>query len=111
MPKINVNITEENITEWIYSVGYFLPTNDKELSRFERLYGDVQHQLNINLVDPFAILNGSWQPRYSGQVNDDELDQEVSQLRMAARKHEDIPDDIFKKMKRNQDKHDPSDNS
>lgn len=110
MPKINVIITENNITEWVHSVGYFLPRNDKEETRFEKLHADVSYNLDINAVDPFAILNGSWQPRLSIQLDSAELEEEVSQLRMAARKHEDIPDEIFKKMKKNQEKNGSSDN-
>jgi len=109
MPKINVNINEENITEWLHSVGYFLPRNDKEEARFEKLYADIEYNLDVNAVNPFSILNGSWQPKYMIHLDNSELDEEVSQLRMAARKHDDIPDEIFKKMKKNQEGNDPSD--
>lgn len=111
MPKINVNITEENITEWAHSVGYFLPRNDREDARFEKLHSGISYNLDINAVDPFAILNGSWKPHLVIQLGNSELAEEVSQLRMAARKHEEIPDEIFKKMKKNQEKNGPSDNT
>lgn len=111
MPKININITEDNITEWVHSTGYFLPRNDKEDTRFETLHADISYNLNINAVNPIAILNGSWKPSFIIQLANDELEQEVTQLRMAARKHEDIPDEIFKKMIKNQNDNDSPNNT
>nr|MBC7613697.1 hypothetical protein [Pseudopedobacter sp.] len=109
MPKINVSLTEENISEWIHSVGYFLPRNDKEDDRFEKLNADITYDLDaINSVDPFAILSGSWKPQLVLKLGNVQLSEEVSVLKMAARKHEDIPEEIFKKMKRNQENNDPN---
>jgi hypothetical protein len=111
MPKVNVNITEDNIAEWVHSVGYFLPRSNKELARFERLHHGLTHGLDINSVDPFAILNGQWQPKAFISFSSEGLDEEISELRMAARKHQDIPDEIFKQMKNNQEKDESSDNT
>jgi hypothetical protein len=111
MPKINVNITEDNITEWVHSIGYFLPRNNKEEARFEKLHSEISYNIDVNAVDPFAILNGRWQPRFITLLENSELEEEVSQLRMAARKHEDLPDEIIRKIKMNQKDHDSSDNT
>ena len=111
MPKINVNINEENIAEWIYSVGYFLPRTDKEEARFEKLHAEISYDIDINAVDPFAILNGSWRPSFVIRLDNSTLKEEVTELRMAARKHEDLPDEIIKKIQKNQNDHDSSDNS
>ncbi len=111
MPKVDVNINEDNILEWIHSVGYFLPRTDQEDYRFEKLHGNITHSISSDLVDPVAILNGAWKPKRLINLINEELNNEVSALRMAARKHEDIPDEIFRKMMQNQDRKDESDNN
>lgn len=111
MPKIKIDINEDNITEWVHSIGYFLPRNDKEDTRFEKIHSEISYNLDVNAVDPFALLSGSWQPRFIILLDNSELEAEVSQLRMAARKHENLPDEIINKIKKNQKDHDSSDNT
>lgn len=105
MAKNKPHITDTNILEWMHSVGYFLPRCDKELERFERLHATVEHSVDIEQVNPFNIINGTWKPKRIVHIEATVFTEEITELRMAARKHEDIPADILEKIKQNQKNH------
>ena len=111
MAKINVEIRESSVIEWIHSVGYFLPRTELEMNRFERLHTPVQRTVKDEQVDPMAILNGSWQPRPIKPLEDDTLTEDIDELRMAARKSQGLPDHIIDKIRANNKKHGDSDNA
>ncbi|QNF34410.1 hypothetical protein HUW51_17390 [Adhaeribacter swui] len=111
MAKDIININEDNLEEWMHSVGYFLPRSEKELNRFERLNPEVTRSVKDDEVDPFAILNGSWKPKAIVAIFDHELNDEIQDLRMAARNNADISQDVIEKMKANQKKKGESDNT
>jgi hypothetical protein len=104
MSKIKINITPDNITEWMCSTGYLFPRNEVELARFERLYPEIERENKDTSVDPFAILKGTRQ-RNSIKLNtkDDQVE-DYPQIRMAARKYQDLPEHIIDKIKQNQKK-------
>lgn len=112
MKKNSIEIDESNIGEWLSSVGYFLPTSELELQRFELLYPKIERTVSDSFVDPFAILNGTWKPTVNmAKVHDMTFVNEMQELRLAARNHTEIPPDIIAKMKKNQSDNDSENNS
>lgn len=111
MPKNNLNINAEKMYEWLCSTGYLLPSTEFELARFELLYPREKIKVNALAIDPFTIMNGTRvKKKFSwGQPAGDE--QEQTELRMAARRHTEIPDHILARIKKNQQKDDTSDRS
>jgi hypothetical protein len=99
--KLDINLT--NLDCWLRSTGYFLPETDQELIRFEKLYSNIERQTDDNKVDPIDIINNTRVARIVHVFDENEsLKGEINQLRMAARKHTDLPDYILDKIKKNQ---------
>lgn len=111
MAKLESNITESNLMEWLHSLGYLLPRNEVELIRFEKLNKEVIRSVKDESVNPFAILNGTWQPTAIEPLLNSTLTEDINELKMAARKSDGIPNHILDKIKRNQNKNGGSDNS
>lgn len=101
MGKNKIDITPKNITEWLRSTGYLFPGNERELSRFEKLYPKVNRETKNTSIDPFAIIEGSRKPRKIQLQFEEDNSKEYSDLRMAARKYENLPDHIREKIKQN----------
>jgi hypothetical protein len=109
MSKRKLNINNSNLDEWLRPTGYFLPETDRELIRFEKLHSNIERQTDDNKVDPLAIVNITWVARVVRMPDESEsLTDEINQLRMAARKHQDLPDYILDKIKKNQSDHNES---
>jgi hypothetical protein len=109
MAKNSININEQNLYEWLCSVGYLLPSNEQELVRFEALHLVDEIVVNEESVDPFAIINGTRQRQplsFTFQLLDEKMQEE---LRMAARHHQNLPQDIIDCIKRNQQSNDHPD--
>ena len=104
MSKKKINITQDNLTEWLSSTGYIFPRNEIELSRFERLYPVVERNTKDDSVDPFAILDGSRKRKPIKLDIDDEVIENLPELRMAARKFQNLPEHIIEKIKKNHKK-------
>lgn len=105
MKKIDIDLNEENFTEWLNSVGYFLPTSEIEFERFELLHPTVLRSLSDDLVDPFAIINGTWKPKINTlRFSQVEGPDNYEEIRLAARNHSEISPEIIAKMKKNQSK-------
>lgn len=98
-------LSEENIYSWICSTGYLLPGNEQELARFERLHPPGSRKVNSDAIDPFAILNGT-RKRKELSIHQATIVNMLpdNELRMAARKHDDLPTDIHEQIKKNQEK-------
>lgn len=95
-------LTQENIYEWICSTGYLLPTNERELARFEKLYAAEEVVVNPDAIDPMAIIKGTRKELpLSISVLSLPAD-DVEELRMAARKHSSLPPDIEQQIRKNQ---------
>ncbi|HKK44207.1 MAG TPA: hypothetical protein VJ964_01710 [Balneolaceae bacterium] len=101
MGKNKFNITQDNIIEWLRSTGYLFPKNKRELSRFEKLYPKVNRETKNTSIDPFAIIEGSRKPKKIQIQFEKDDNKEYSDLRMAARKFENLPDHIREKIKQN----------
>lgn len=100
----NLQLTSDNIFEWLCSTGYLLPSNEVELSRFERLGQELDFQVNENAIDPFAIINGTRQRKKLSISNTTVAFPNQEELRMAARKHKGLPSNILDQIKKNQQK-------
>jgi hypothetical protein len=92
-------ITEDNINEWLSSLGYLFPRNKIELARFEKLFSDYEYELNENCVDPYSIVNGNFKPR---EIKFNDSENNDTDFRMAARNLEGLPQHIIDKVKKNQ---------
>ncbi len=103
------HITPDNITEWLCSTGYLFPRNELELSRFEKLYGDLNEGITGNEVDPDRIINGTTDTVIIKMPNT-EAESNFSEFKMVARNGAGIPKHILEKMKKNQDKAKNNDN-
>ena len=111
MASKKIDINQDSIYEWICSIGYLLPATEIELFRFEMLHLTDSILVNEEAIDPFAILNGKWK-RSELSICKVELPQEEQEiLRMAARKHQGLPQDIMNQIKRNQQENNGTDNS
>lgn len=93
-------VTENNFREWLASTGNLFPGNKIELARFEKLYADFEYSIDENCIDPFAIVNGGFSPR---AIKIKQQKEENTDLKMAARNLDKIPEHILKKIKKNQD--------
>src|SRR5699024_10435165 len=99
MAKNDINITPENITEWLRSTGYLFPRTKTELSRLNKLYPEVKRDTKDEQVDPYEILDNSRERKPLNLQVSENIKEDYSDLRMAARKSEELPEHIIEKMK------------
>lgn len=98
----NKNITPANVTEWLASTGFLFPTNEFELSRFNKLYGELDEQLTGKEIDPERILIGLSASKVVKMNITPAIEEEFSAYRMVARNGSNLPKHILDKMKKNQ---------
>ena len=106
MANKSIDINKDNIYEWLCSIGYLLPRNEIELERLDKLHPLGSVVVNESAIDPFAIINGSRKQKTLSISNIDLPADEQEQLRMAARKHAGLPQEIIDQIKQNQQKKD-----
>jgi len=95
--KINNN----NLEEWFRSTGFLFPTNELELARFNKLYADYDFKLKEVSIDAKSIIEGnicSCETKVFSINIVDEVKNEIEELKMVARKGQDIPQHILDKM-------------
>ena len=103
MAQSRKHITPDNVTEWLASTGFLFPRNEVELSRFEKLFGDIDYGLTGMEIDPAKIIRGVENPR--SIVIPEALKQEdLSEYRMVAQNGSKLPEHILNKIKNNQNK-------
>ena len=107
----NKNITSANVTEWLASTGFLFPTNELELSRFNKLFGDLDEQLTGNEIDAERILKGLPSTKVVNMNFTQTIGEEFFEYRMVARNGNNMPKHILEKMKKNQANSKPDDNS
>lgn len=97
----NSEISADRFDELLAIAGYTYPRTDNELRQFELLYEDYDFKLKDIRIDPYEIINQSFEKK--GKVinlRSEEEHQDVNELRVAARKgNEKIPQSILDKMK------------
>lgn len=95
-------ITPDNLDEYLAISGYIFQRTEEELEKFELLYEDYELKNKDFRINPDEIIEGTFKKQ--GKIPDirnEENEQDVSDIRMAARKgNEEIPQSILDKMKR-----------
>ncbi|SHG52034.1 hypothetical protein SAMN05443144_13210 [Fodinibius roseus] len=100
MAKNRINITPENLTVWLRSTGYLFPRTKVELSRLNKLYPEVKRDTKDEQVDPYEMLENSREREPLNLQVSENIEEDYSGLRMAARKYEKLPEHIIEKMKK-----------
>ncbi len=94
-------INKLNLEEWFRSTGFLFPTNELELARFDKLYADYDFKLKDVSIDAKSIIEGNicsceTKAFHIGRV--EELNSEIEELKMVARKGQEVPKHILDKM-------------
>lgn len=102
MGTINKNkINNQNLEEWFRSAGFLFPTNELELARFNKLYADYDFKLKEVSIDAKSIIDGdicSCETKVFSIGKVDEVKNEIEELKMVARKGQNVPQHILDKM-------------
>lgn len=109
--KYKGKVTLENFDDCLMYTGYMLPENEYQLDNFNKLYEDYNFELSNVKINIHAIVNGTLACTIKKitpiSIREENEDAEIINLRMVARKGEEIPQRIIDKMKK---KHRPEDN-
>lgn len=99
--KYNRKIDSNNLNEWLRSTGFLFPKNEIELARFNELYADFDFKLNDAVIDVKSIIEGTVcsVARVVRLIKNDDLNNDIEELKMVARKGEEVPKHIIDKMK------------
>lgn len=98
MSKDN-SLTPENLDDWLCSTGFLYPTNNIQLERFNKLYSDYEFKLKDARIDVHSIITGTNNKPSIIKNIIDINENDISELRMAARNGiENLPQDIIDKM-------------
>ncbi|RTL59982.1 MAG: hypothetical protein EKK37_03815 [Sphingobacteriales bacterium] len=103
-------INADNFDSWLASTGFLFPTNELELARFNKLFGDLDEQLTGKEIDPERILNGKTPAKIIEMTDKTATEQDFSAYKMVARNGGNLPKHILDKMKKNQLNSKPNDN-
>jgi hypothetical protein len=99
MPQNKTHMTTEQMPEWLASTGFLFPTNELELARFEKLYADEAVDFE---VDCDRILGKKLVAKVV-RFEPEAKPENITPLRMVARKGSGLPKHIQDKIKKNQD--------
>ena len=106
--KKHINkVNQENIDDWMSSLGFTYPKTEKQLNRFNKFFKDYDYKLNDAKIDYEAIFNKSPIKRKVKTVNlyNPDFKDDVSDLKMVARKgQKNLPKHIIDKMKKKHNK-------
>lgn len=102
MAQSKVNITPDNMSEWLASTGFLFPRNEMEMSRFDKLYADELEDVSDFQVDCAAIFNKTLKPAHVIPLKKEAEERDIIPLKMVARKGSIVPQHILDKMKKNQ---------
>ncbi|GFD78700.1 hypothetical protein ACXIHB_10280 [Tenacibaculum sp. IMCC1] len=99
-------VTNENLDDWLSSLGFLYPVSDKQLDRFEKLYENYPYELEDKSIDVSSIINNKVVRKIKVfNLKIDPMDEEIETLKMVARKgQKKIPQHIIDKMKKNHQK-------
>ena len=95
-------MTIELMPEWLASTGFLFPTNELELARFEKLYAEETTDTVGFEVDCDKILGSSLTAKIV-RFEPEAKAENITPLRMVARKGANLPKHIQDKIKKNQD--------
>lgn len=102
MAQNKINITPDNMAEWLASTGFLFPRNEMEMSRFDKLYPNETEDVSDFQVDCASIFNKSLKTNVIPLKKEAE-EKNIIPLKMVARKGSSVPQHILEKMKKNQD--------
>jgi len=94
-------INNQNLKEWFRSTGFLFPTNELELARFNKIYAEYDFKLKDVSIDAKSIVEGhicSCDAKAFQIKKTEELNNEIEELRMVARKGKELPKHILDKM-------------
>lgn len=99
--KKNMGINADRFDELLGIAGYTYPRTDKELELFESLYEDYDFELKDVRVNPEEIINNTFKKKGKvTKIQNEEEQQDISEIRLAARKgSEEISQTILDKMR------------
>ncbi|MFC6101231.1 hypothetical protein [Olivibacter domesticus] len=103
MAQSKVNITPDNMAEWLASTGFLFPRNEMEMSRFDKLYPDESEDVSDFQVDCAGIFSRTLKTSSTIPLKKEAEEKDILPLKMVARKGSDVPKHILDKMKKNQD--------
>ena len=104
-------ISDSNLDEWLSSLGFLCPITNIQLERFEKCFDDFPFKLENATIDVEAIMNGTYK-RKTKIINliPNDIENNIDELKMVARNgSKNLPLNVLKKMKENQDKFSKSD--
>lgn len=102
MAQNRINITEENITEWLASTGFLFPRNELEMSRFDKLY-PVDKDDTADFQVDFGNIFANTLPIKTIPLKSEAEQENIMPLKMVARKGSNLPKHILDKIRKNQD--------
>lgn len=102
MAQSKINITPDNMAEWLASTGFLFPRNEMEISRFDKLYPDEQEDVSDFQVDCTSIFNMTLKTAHVIPLKKEAEEKDIIPLKMVARKGSSVPQHILDKMKKNQ---------
>lgn len=111
MAQNKINISPDNLNEWLASVGYLFPSNEAEMERFDALYKGEAEIITDSDVSVERILSGRVKSIPFTHTTQSESTSQFTQYSMAARKGSDLPSHILDKIKKNQENSETNDNS
>ena len=91
----------QNLEEWYRSTGFLFPMNELELARFNKLYKQYNFKLKNKSIDVESIIKGRFClfGAKSLQIKKIiESPNDISELKMVARKGQEVPKNIIDKM-------------
>lgn len=109
MAQNKINISSDNLNEWLASVGYLFPSNEVEMDRFDALYKGEAEIVTDSDVSVERILNGKVKSIPFTHTIQSESTSQFTQYRMAARKGSDLPSHILDKIRKNQENSETND--
>ena len=89
-------ITPENSAEWLASCGFLFPSNERELARFNILFGSMDPAITGNEVDPFKIINRSSKVVKLSSIKKNSM--QNSHYQMVAKRSAELPKHIIEKI-------------
>ncbi len=96
-------INIQDFSEWTHSLGFLFPSNEKELSRFDKYYQDYDHELNGEELDPENLLLSINSLAFNKEIDLKSEDEFTKNWKLVARNKGEINKDILDKMKSNQE--------
>lgn len=95
---------KKRLIDFFQSEGMLFPETEEEVKRFEERNIELQFPLS-DWDDPTKIIRrGRQKLKNLNLPLDDSIESDIEGLRMVARKGENLPDEVLKKMKDNQKK-------